>query len=122
MIAVILKFITNWNIQVIVEELEEGEIIENNQVKKKPEIQSHVEKPVSPKKNVRRSTGEELEEGEIVSSDEETQPPQILNRKSEKKTTHSSPNHNHTVFNNKDKHGVENKENRADKKKKGKVV
>ncbi len=111
-----------WNLiqlkyQVIVEEIEEGEIVENDQVKKKPEIQSRVEKPATPKKNVRRSTGEELEEGEIVSSDEETQPPPVLTRKAEKKTIQSSPNN--TALNNKDKRGVENKENRADKKKKG---
>jgi hypothetical protein len=111
-----------WNLiqlkyQVIVEEIEEGEIVENDQVKKKPEIQSRVDKPATPKKNVRRSTGEELEEGEIVSSDEESQPPPVLTRKTEKKTTQSSPNN--AALNNKDKRGVENKENRADKKKKG---
>jgi hypothetical protein len=103
-----------------VEELEEGEIVENDQVKKKSEIPSRVEKPATPKKNVRRSTGEELEEGEIISSDEETQPPQILSRKTEKKTTQSSPNN--AALNNKDKRGVENKENRADKKKKGRII
>lgn len=102
------------------EELEEGEIVENDQVKKKSEIPSRVEKPATPKKNVRRSTGEELEEGEIISSDEETQPPQILSRKTEKKTTQSSPNN--AALNNKDKRGVENKENRADKKKKGRII
>lgn len=100
------------------EELEEGEIVENDQVKKKPD--NRVEKPATPKKNVRRSTGEELEEGEIVSSDEETQPPQIVTRKTEKKTTQSSPNN--AALNNKDKRGVENKENRADKKKKGRII
>ncbi|EFX64864.1 hypothetical protein DAPPUDRAFT_304229 [Daphnia pulex] len=111
-VSVISKTRTTWADEVIVEEIEEGEIVENDQVKKKPEIQSRVDKPATPKKNVRRSTGEELEEGEIVSSDEETQPPPVLTRKTEKKTTQSSPN-------NKDKRGVENKENRADKKKKG---
>ena len=103
------------------EELEEGEIVENDQVKKKSEIPCRVEKPATPKKNnVRRSTGEELEEGEIISSDEETQPPQILSRKTEKNTTQSSPNN--AALNNKDKRGVENKENRADKKKKGRII
>ncbi len=99
------------------EELEEGEIIENEQDKQKPEAQGRGEKPTTPKKNVRRSTGEELEDGELVSSDEETQQPPVINKKTEKKPLQS--NHNNAIPNNKEKRGMENKENRADKKKKG---
>ena len=98
--------------------MEEGEIIENEQGKHKPVSQGHEEKPATPKKNVRRSTGEELEDGELVSSDEETQPlPPVVTKKSEKKPPQS--NHINAVPNNKEKRGMENKENRADKKKKG---
>ncbi|KAK4019727.1 hypothetical protein OUZ56_001736 [Daphnia magna] len=106
-----------WADEVIVEELEEGEIVENDERKKKHEITGRVEKALTPKKNLRRSTGEELEEGEIVSSDEEAQATQITVRKNDKKIIQSSPNN--ATSNNKDKRGVENKENRADKRKKG---
>ena len=99
------------------EELEEGEITENEHDKPKQEVQGRVEKPTTPQKNVRRSNGEELEEGELISSDEETLPPPVTTKKTEKKTTQTSPNI--VAQNNKEKRGVENKENRADKKKKG---
>lgn len=100
--------------------MEEGEIVENDERKKKHEITGRVEKALTPKKNLRRSTGEELEEGEIVSSDEEAHAPQITVRKNDKKIIQSSPNN--ATSNNKDKRGVENKENRADKRKKGWLI
>lgn len=80
-----------------------------------PESEGRSEKPSTPKKNIRRSNGEELEEGEIVSSDEETQPSPVNAKKAEKKSVQP----NLSAPNNKEKRGVENKENRVDKKKKG---
>lgn len=99
--------------------MEEGEIVENDEGKKKQESPARVEKTLTPRKNLCRSTGEELEEGEIVSSDEEAHTPQLTVQKTDKKRAQSIPNN--ATSNNKDKRGVENKENRADKKKKGEL-
>lgn len=105
-------------VKVIVEELEEGEIIENDHAKTKTEVHRQIGKIATPKIKTRRSNGEELEDGELVTSEEET--PSPIAKKFDKKTTQSNPNS--TITNNKDKRGMENKENRADKKKKGKFV
>lgn len=97
----------------IVEEIEEGEIVDNehegSKTESKDELPSNKKTPIK-KKN--RRTGEELEEGEILSSDDEVSP---SSKKLETKNTLNAP----AVSNIKEKRGAENKENRVDKKKKG---
>lgn len=98
----------------IVEEVEEGEIVDDEDNTKIESKDERVSTKITPLKKKNRRTGEELEEGEIVSSDDDAA---SSPKKSEVKKV---ANLSH-VPNNKEKR-IENKENRVDKKKKGKCL
>lgn len=118
------------------EELEEGEIVEGKEVSDEGRREQRA--PATPKKNSNSNqqqqntdqhahrcghNGRELEEGELVSSDEEEEEEQKVatsttnDNTSGPASTQTSPKPTQI----KEKRGVENKENRVDKKKKGLV-
>lgn len=101
-----------WAEEVIVEEAEEGEIIDDQENASNETKDDQPNNKNSPIKKKNRRTEEELEEGEILSSDEEVSSRSPKKPESKAANTPASPN-------NKEKRGAENKENRVDKKKKG---